>query len=54
MTIERTRELLKEKVAHLSDSELLEFINKTDKALDAIMQVAAKKLSEKKDKVAQQ
>lgn len=38
MTIERTRELLKDKVANLNDIELLEFINKTELSIDIILQ----------------
>lgn len=36
MTIERTRQLLGKKVAHLSDNEVLLLIQQTDNALDFI------------------
>lgn len=45
MTIERSRELLKEKVAHLTDIELLAFINKTELSIDLIMQTIVKNKS---------
>ena len=42
MTITRTRELLGKKVEGLTDSELLVFINSTDKMLDQLMKRAIK------------
>ena len=43
MTIERTRELLKEKVAYLTDEQVLELIQQTDKSIDALFHLAVKK-----------
>lgn len=43
MTIQRTRELLKEKVAHLSDDEVLLLIQRTDKSIDSLFKLAVKK-----------
>lgn len=43
MTIERTRELLGEKVAHLSDEKILLLIQQTDASLDAIFKFSVKK-----------
>ena len=43
MTIERTRELLGDKVSDLSDLELLNFIQRTDNALTHIMNLAIQK-----------
>ena len=40
MTIKRTRELLGQKVVHLSDKELLLFINETDMLLDVLISMA--------------
>lgn len=37
MTIERTRELLGAKVAHLSDQEVLDFIQRTDQILNVLI-----------------
>lgn len=43
MTIERTRELLGEKVAHLSDEKILLLIQQADASLDAIFKLSVKK-----------
>ena len=43
MTIERTRELLGEKVAHLSDDKVLLLIQQTEASLDAIFQLSINK-----------
>ncbi len=44
MTIERTRELLGEKVAHLSDEKVLLLIQQTDASLDVIFKLSVKKV----------
>jgi len=43
MTIERTRQLLGDKVANLSDDEVLLLIQQTDKSIDALFHLAVKK-----------
>ncbi len=43
MTIERTRELLGGKVAHLSDEKVLLLIQQTEASLDAIFKLSVKK-----------
>lgn len=45
MTVKRTRELLGQKVAHITDEELGAFIETTSKSLDVLMMLAAKKAS---------
>lgn len=43
MTIERTRELLGKKVAHLSDEKILLLIQQTEDSLDVIFKLSVKK-----------
>lgn len=43
MTIERTRELLGERVAHLSDDKILLLIQQIDNALDFIFKLSIQK-----------
>lgn len=43
MTIERTRQILGQKVAHLTDEQVLMLIQKTDKAAEALFKLAVKK-----------
>ena len=50
MTIERTRELLGEKVTHLSDEKILLLIQQTDASLDAIFKLSVKKVLAKQKK----
>lgn len=50
MTIERTRELLGKKVAHLSDDKVLLLIQQTDKALDSIFKLSIQKAYTKQKK----
>jgi len=45
MTIERTRQILGSKIAHLSDEEVLKFISSTDKLLDVLMKKAVTELT---------
>lgn len=48
MTVKRTREILGSKVSQLTDDQVLDLIEKTDKALDAFFKIAVKKAFEKK------
>lgn len=50
MTIERTRELLGDKVAHLSDNKVLLLIQQTDASLDVIFKLSVKKALAKQKK----
>ncbi len=49
MTIEKTRQLLGEKISHLTDDQILNLIEKTDKALDGMFKIAVKKAFEKQN-----
>ena len=45
MTVQRTREILGDKVSQLTDDELLVLIGKTSKSIDVLMQIATKDIS---------
>ena len=44
MTVERTRQLLGNKIAHLSDEEVLALIQRTEKALHPLFTLAVQKI----------
>jgi hypothetical protein len=44
MTIERTRELLGENIANLTDDEVLLLIQRTEKSIDTLFQLAVKRI----------
>ncbi len=50
MTIQRTRELLGEKIVHLSDDKVLLLIQQTDNALDSIFKLSIEKAYAKQKK----
>ena len=45
MTVERTREILGNKIAHLTDTEVLKLISRTDKLLDVLIKKAVTELT---------
>ena len=50
MTVERTRQLLGEKIEELTDEQVLTLIEKTSKSIDAIFTLSVKKAVAKQNR----
>ena len=49
MTIERTRQIFGNKIAHLSDEEILLFIQQSGSLVDSVLDIAVEALVKDKD-----